>query len=512
VVASVSTEDGTFVPPPGVEAYTDQSTDVTEPQRGLSLEYDSLHYGDTCLAVKDLVSVESYSGYRTMEMYVNGGTEDQENVMFFFRFGENEENYYEFQKRGLYQGWDERNYLKIDFEELTATKDEIQRNLPEGINFNDVDTTVGEYRFKGNPRLDEILYFVAGVLNIDEENRANVYTGKVMLDELRLTDVRDDIGNAGRISISGKMADLIRYSFSYQSQDPYFRGISAATRGGSSNNLGSGKTQNSMRYDFTLNFDKFLPKSWKAKIPITFSKSETTEIPLLRNNSDILLPDDVRESEKNTGNTKSFRFNESFSKAGKNPLFSVLLNRQKVSFSYSRSEKKSVNKPYSVTENYNIKANYDMSIKKVPTVPIFFWTKPLPLLMKTRATKLSLYPSSWRWSGTYSRNLSISDDINQNRISSYNRDFTGSMDMSYTVFENLKATFNYTTRRDLTDPDLVNIVFSPKNFKLGLETSYSQSFTANYDPKLLTFLTSSFTKPVNPTLPEAGASRGVLTT
>ena len=492
VVASVSTEDGTFEPPPGVEAYTDESTNVTEPQRGLSLEYDSLHYGDTCLAEKNLVSVESYSGYRTMKMYVSGGKEDQENIMFFFRFGEDDENYYEYQKRGLYDGWDERNYLDIDFEELTAVKDEVQRNLADGLSYSDVDTVVGEYRIKGNPRLDEVLYFAAGVLNVDEENRDNIYTGKVILDELRLTDVRDNVGHAGRLSVSGKMADLIRYSFSYQSQDPYFRGISAATRGGSSNNLGSGKTQNSLRYDLTLYFDKFLPKSWNPNIPISFSKSETSEIPLLRTNSDILLPDDVRESEKTTGNTKSIRVSEAFNKAGRNPLFGVLLNRQKVSFSYSRSEKTSVNRPYSITENYNVKADYDMSIKNMPTLPIFFWTKPLPLLKKTSNSRLSIYPSSWRWSGTYNRNLSISDDINENRVSSYTRDFSGSMDMSYNVFDNLKTTFNYQTRRDLTDPDLINIVFSPKKFKLGLETSYGQSFTANYDPKLLNFLSSSF--------------------
>ncbi|MFZ5980588.1 MAG: cell surface protein SprA, partial [Candidatus Zixiibacteriota bacterium] len=492
VVASVSTEDGTFEPPPGVKAYKDEATNVTEPQRGLSLEYDSLHYGDTCLAEKNLVSVESYSGYRTMKMYISGGDADQPYVMFFFRFGEDEENYYEFQKRGLYGGWDERNYMEIDFEELTAVKDEIQRNLPEGMNYADVDTAVGQYRIKGNPRLDEVLYFAAGILNVDEENRNNIYTGKVVLDELRLTDVRDNVGRAGRIAVSGSMADLIRYSFNYQSQDPYFRGISAATRGGSNNNLGSGKTQNSLRYDLTLNVDKFLPKSWNSKIPVSFGKTETSEIPLLRTNSDILLPDDVRESEKSTGDTRSFRFSEAFNKAGRNPLFSVLLNRQKVSFSYSKSEKTSVNKPYSITENYNIKADYDMSIKNVPTLPIFFWTKPLPLLKKTQGSRLSLYPSSWRWSGNYNRNLSISDDINQSRISSFTRDFSGSMDMSYNVFENLKTTFNYTTRRDLTDPDLINIVFNPKDFKLGLETSYSQSFTANYDPKLLNFLSSSF--------------------
>ena len=493
VVASVSTEDGTFDPPPGVEAYEDKQTKVTESQRGLSLSFEDLHYGDTCLAVKNLVSVEQYSGYGKMEMYINGGKEDPENVMFFFRLGRDENNYYEYQVRQLYKGWDERNYVTIDFNKMTALKDEIQRNLPEGAQFVDVDTTVGEYRFRGNPRIDEILYFAAGVLNIDEENRDNVYSGVIWMDELRLADVRKDVGTAGRLTITGNMADLLNYNFSYDSRDPYFRGIAAATRGGSNNNLGSGTTKNNMQYGLTLNFDKFLPKSWGSHLPISFSQLKSTQIPLLRTNSDIVLAQEVRESEKSTGDNRTFRISESFNKKSKNPLFSILLNRQKVSFSYNRSKSTSVNRPFFMAENYNIKADYDMSLKsKIPTLPIFFWTKPIPLLKKTSESRLSLYPSSWRWSGTYNRKLTVNDDISGERISSFNRDFSGSMDLKYDMFDNLALSYNYSTRRDLSDPDLVNLVFNIKDFKLGLETNFNQSFTANYDPRLFSFFTSSF--------------------
>ena len=51
-VASISTEDGTFEAPPGVEAYTDPTYNVEEPQRGLLLKFDSLQYQDTAMAVK----------------------------------------------------------------------------------------------------------------------------------------------------------------------------------------------------------------------------------------------------------------------------------------------------------------------------------------------------------------------------------------------------------------------------------------------------------------------------
>jgi len=67
----------------------------------------------------------------------------------------------------------------------------------------------------------------------------------------------------------------------------------------------------------------------------------------------------------------------------------------------------------------------------------------------------------------------------------------GRMNLNHKLFDNLTMTFGYSTRRDLTNPDLVNL--SLKNLKLGLETSYTQAFKASYDPKLLSFLSGSFT-------------------
>jgi hypothetical protein len=64
------------------------------------------------------------------------------------------------------------------------------------------------------------------------------------------------------------------------------------------------------------------------------------------------------------------------------------------------------------------------------------------------------------------------------------------MSLNHKVFNNLTTGFNLSTKRDLTDPDLVHL--SPKNFQLGLENSYSQSFRANYDVQPLAFVTSTW--------------------
>ena len=213
----------------------------------------------------------------------------------------------------------------------------------------------------------------------------------------------------------------------------------------------------------------------------------------MRTNSYIVLPDEIREEEQSISVSKSITVSTAFNKKGsRNPLFSMFLNRLKNSFSYRRSDQKTVTSPYSFGENYNIKSDFDLSVKKVPTLPIFFWLKPIPIIKKLANTRLSLYPDRWTTSANYSRNLTVTDDISFNRRSSIKRDFVGSTDLSYKIFNNLTTTYHYDTRRDLSNLDDVNITLNSDNFKLGLETHYGQRFGAGYDPKLLSFLSTAF--------------------
>jgi len=488
-VASVSEEDGTFEAPSNVEAYTDPNTDVTESQQGLLIGFEDLDGDDIGMAVKSLLSIDSYSGYRGIEMYVHGNYYDElddGSVTFFFRLGTDSLNYYEQQKR-IYKGWDARNFVNITFDEITNLKDSQQRELPRGlwntVNVYNDDSTL---HVRGNPNLNQIKYFAAGVINNKDNDPVS---GEIWLDELRVTDVRADVGTAGRFSIGGNLADLGNYNFSFQSQDPYFRGVSSSTRGGSSQNLGSGNTQTQMSYSASLNIDKFLPRSWGVRLPVSYSFSKNTQTPLLRTGSDIILPEEKRIEEQTINESRSISVNPSIKKQGsRNPLYSLLFNRLTTSFSYRRSIRTSVNTPYSFGESYNVRSSYDLGVKKPPTLPIFFWTKWIPIAKKTANSKLGLYPNRWTVSSEYNRNLLITDDINGVRRSSFDRKLNGKMNFSFKVFENLTTSLNLDTRRDLSAPDAIDL--SLKNLKLGLEESFSQSFSVDYDPGLFTFIST----------------------
>ncbi len=479
LAASVSTEDGTFTKPDDVPDVVDKTNNVTEPQRGLALVYNNFRSGDTGMVVKRLLSVEKYTGYRRMKMYVHGDehVDRSRQPRFFFRLGRDSLNYYEYFTQ-LRPGWNDSNEVNIDFNELTALKVSSEKSTE-------------KYRVKGAPSINDVIYFAAGITVDSASAPIGVAdSGQVWLDELRVTDVRRDRGNAGRVHVDGSFADLITYNASWLKRDPFFRGVSAATRGGGGDNLGSGSTQITYDYSVTLNLDKFLPRSWTPRLPVSYSYFNDVKIPLLRTGSDIILPKTASDSEKSTIETHNFSVNEAFSRKGRNPLFNLLLNRQSASFSYGRSTSRSATNPLMLGENYNINGNFDMAVQKPPVLPIFFWAKPIPILKRISKSKLGLYPTTWQWSGRFNRDLSITTDINRNTVSSLRRTMDLQTNLNYKVFDNLSATYSYQTVRDISDPDLVTL--SIRKLRLGIETNYSQNFSSTYDPKLFTFLTTGF--------------------
>ncbi len=491
VIASIGDDiDTNFYPPPSVEAYKDPTTNVIEVQKALQLTFENLNQQDTCIATKNLLSIDQYSGYRRIEMFVHGDENivtntDIDKIRFFFRLGRDDKNYYEY-FTNIKPGWDQSNHVNIDFNELTALKDSALKVLKKGEVLN---VENDKYRITGNPNINEIKFLAVGVLN---EDTVNSISGNIWIDELRVTDVRKDVGTAGRISANGNMADLISYNFSLQSKDPFFRGLSSATRGGSQNNLGSGRHETTMSSSMTFNLHKLLPQSWSASIPVTLSYNKSVQTPLLRNNSDIILAEETRIEEQRVSESKSFSISAKFKKKTKNPLFSVLLNRLNSRMSYRQTNLKSVNFSYNYGEVLDLKADYNLNIKKIPKIPIFFFLKSIPILKKASDSKLSLYPDSWTMNGSFNRSISIRDAVNSTRRTDLKRNFTGSMKISFKFFNKLVSSYSYNTRRDLTNLELINFKFNRKDFKLGLETYYGQKFTASYDPQLLKFFTTSF--------------------
>jgi len=492
-VAVINTQENeNYKPPPGVTGFYNQAAQITEPEQSLLLHYENFGTYDTLGSDTGIVSrllfdTPSLMGYRSLDMWVHGPPDAvEDSLMFFFRVGQDENNYYEFRKM-LQSGWVGNN-VEIDFNEITGLKKLLEVAREEDPEVNEIDSSYGRYiyRIYGKPNITKVKYMAAGVVTLATGKKIS---GDVWINELRLVDVRRDVGLAGRFSFSGNVADLFSYNFDYSYENSYFRRISSSTRGGSQNNLGSGKTSRSYSFGFSFKADRFLPRSFAANIPVSIRYSKSTSVPRLQFNSDIILPEEFRDEESSINTNRSFSISESFNKKTKNPLFTVLLNRFNSNFSYNRSQGRSPSAPYSMSENYSLGGNYNYSIREVPGIRLFFWTRPMPLLNKLSDSKLYFIPGSLTLTGNMNRSLSVTRNSSGVLTDNLRRDFRGSMKVTYKVFDNLNTNFSMDTRRDLSDPDKINFSFNPKKFRLGLETNFNQSFAFTYQPTVFAFLT-----------------------
>jgi len=490
-------ENINYVSPPGVEGYYDKTSEIREPEQSLLLKYTDLEPGDSCIAGRTLYDTPNYMGYRTLQMWVHGDSfVENDSLLFFFRIGTDAKNYYEY-RTILQSGWDSANAVNMDFADVTILKElltEAQAADPE-INYAYSEDSV--YKVHGNPSLTRIKYLASGIVNMSDTSDqydANLRTGEVWINELRLSDVRSDQGSAARASVNGNISELFTYSVSYDYQDSYFRGVSSSTRGGSGDNLGSGKTQSSYSYTVNMKLDKLFPRSLGANIPISYRYSNRTEIPRLRFGTDIELPENLQQEEKTVNESKSFSVSESFNKNTKNPLFTVLLNKFKTNFSYNRSDGSSPKTPMSMSENYRLGGNYGLNFSqnKIPNIKPFFWTAPIPYLDNLSGSKFYFIPNSFSASGDLNRTLSISQNTTGVITQSLRRTFGGNMKVSYRISDPLTVNYSMNTQRDLNDPESVKLKLDPKKFKLGRETSYSQSLGGSYNPKIFSFLTHNF--------------------
>src|SRR3972149_10891038 len=108
-------------------------------------------------------------------------------VEFFFRFGADSLNYYEY-RAPLRPGWAPENEITIRFEDLTTQKlgrdsiGIISQPLPV-----DGDPEGAVYRILGQPALTNVRYLELGVAN-PQGKGATIIEGDVWVTELRLTD------------------------------------------------------------------------------------------------------------------------------------------------------------------------------------------------------------------------------------------------------------------------------------------------------------------------------------
>ncbi|MEW5800411.1 MAG: cell surface protein SprA, partial [Bacteroidota bacterium] len=293
-VSVVNVEDNSlqgYSSPPGVIREKDRTKpdeEVYGNEQSLALNFFDLKDGESKEAIKrySYRPLDVFS-YREMKMFVHGDnhfSKDPANASakLYIRFGSDSSNYYEY-RAPVYPGWDERNNVRIKFQDLTAIKQgrdsiNIRRVIPvEG------GPEGSTYAVLGNPTLIKIAYISIGVENPVIPNQSGTpITGQIWVNELRLTDVDDTPGWAYSVSTSVKLADLGSVAFTYSETDPFFHSLE--------NRFGGRVTTQSWNLSTSISFDKFLPQEWAgSSFPFSYSHSEALQKPQYLPSSDIVV-------------------------------------------------------------------------------------------------------------------------------------------------------------------------------------------------------------------------------
>ena len=444
-----------YRPPPGVKIRRNVQSRTREREQSLVLAYENLEPGHQMSATRILTRSANYTSYERLRMYVYGdSTEtieyahgDSSDLVLFVRFGVDSTNYYE-AISPIFPGWEggrkgwKGNQVDVDLPVISQLKALLQSGR--------ADTTTGEfyytyriidprgaplddktliaqselealhaagydpqvehfsldqvfarsglrsgeeaiYRVRGNPSMQSIKQLSIGLRN-RAENRA--YSGRVLLDEFRLDEARNDPGLAAYAHLNTKLADFASLGGNLLWRQENFRSFTG--QGGNS-------TDREAALSVSTNAQKLLPSSWGFLIPLKVNLSRTTSLPRFGPGSDVELTAEEK-LEQRAVRSKEFYDVSISRRQGKNFLLRWSLDQMNLRLSHSREHSSDPVRPINEREAQTMNFNYSMPLPK-PALRIMGW---LPSFMPKGWTRMEFrpLPSSMTYSVNGSRRTS----------------------------------------------------------------------------------------------------------
>ncbi|MGM0406533.1 MAG: cell surface protein SprA [Bacteroidota bacterium] len=390
-ISSINIEENdNYVLPPGV----DRVIDPTNPQlrqlneQSMLLRVRDLDDGDARGAYKNInMDVREY---KKLKMFVHAEALDDEileddDLRIFVRLGTDyKSNYYEYEiplkvtKPGNYGDldrltvWPEENNVEIILDELVQIKqarnDEMRR-ANTTITNNSIYSVYKDDKkrlsVRGNPNLSNVVTIMIGVRNPSKQNNiisnddGMPKSGEIWVNELRLTDFKEEGGWAARGRVSTRLADLGMINVSGSISTPGFGSIEKKVNERSKEEV--------IEYDVSTNLDlgKFFSDESQVSIPMYAGYSESfinpeynpldPDIPLDEaiNNADSKAEkDSIKNIAQDYTQRKSLNFtNVKINKRGEKPKLYDPANFS-LSYSYSEVFARDINTEYDLLKNY----------------------------------------------------------------------------------------------------------------------------------------------------------------
>ena len=500
-ISSVNIEENdNYVLPPGV----DRVIDPTNPQlrqlneQSMVLKVKDLDDGDARAAYKTLnLDIRQY---KKLKMYVHaeeitGYNLDDEDLRIFIRLGTDyTSNYYEYEMPlnvtppGDYNSsddeivWPTENNVEIVLNDLVDVKKARNAELREPNTAYTYSSIYSVYTddnkrisVRGNPNLSNVVTIMIGVRNPSKQN--NVISdddgmskyGEIWVNELRLTDFREDGGWAARGRVSTRLADLGTVNMAGSISTPGFGSIEKK--------VSERSTEEVIEYDVSTNLElgKFFPEKSKVSIPVYAGYSESFINPEYNPlDPDIKLKDALaeadskaeRDSIKNMAQDytqrKSINFtNVRINKQSEKPHFYDISNFS-VSYSYNETYSHDINTEYDILKNYRGSLNYIYNTRPKVVAP---FRKSKGLLNKKafalikdfnfyyQPTSISFRTDMYRkYQANKTRNISEPNNIIE---PTYDKEFNWNRyyDLKWDLTRSLKLDFSATNVARIDEPE-----------------------------------------------------------
>jgi len=434
--------------------------DVTgrlEYEASLAFTYDSIIPGHKGIAIKTNFQQEDYRDYSIIKIYLHNDNNDPN---FFFRFGGDSSNFYEYNNRisaGVaVAGYDSWYEFEIILDSIVYYKSRKTGR----------DTIVGTYRVYGTPSVADIRYQALGI----ENQSPHRISGSVWFNDIRLAEPRAEAGYGWTSNAALNLADFASVSFNLNYSDPNFRRFSegrGVKTGGFGRNMG---------FTARAAMDKFLPASWGVSIPISFRRTNNRTLPKYSATfSDYRLAE--VEAEEQT--QKAFDEQWSLNNVSKRRSNNEILNYTLDAISYSMGQRKTQNITYTALDtsissykSVDYAINPDLKITLFDN-DVYLFPNSIRAGLDVNNNRTSRYTSSYidTLDGRIRKDTLI-------RIDSL-RNADISLELEYSPLDDFNIGYSIGSSRDL----IVGLTEQEKIFGLraGAEADNDENFNIEYE-------------------------------
>ena len=304
-VVSTENRDLGYTPPPGVvdeAARVDANVQIGATQineRSLRLLASGLERGQRAEAFSQFTTAgdKNFLKYRQLRVWARGRGAgwEEEDLHFYVKAGKNDNNFYLYHAPARTTTWEPE--VVVDFSHWLALRARIEQawllGEPPQVYAGCPDTTLvpadsayvmcdGPYIVHvrdpatAPPNLAAVQELATGIWRVDE--RMFIDQAELWVDDIRLSDVVQDVGTAEALDVNLSAANVGDFSLSFARRDGQFRQLTEDP---------SYTTNNALTVGGTVQLSRFLPDAWGVAMPLSVRYVSASSSPFYLGGTDI---------------------------------------------------------------------------------------------------------------------------------------------------------------------------------------------------------------------------------